>query len=156
MRILLFPFLLIASSLFAQVQPPPPAPQQATEVTVEPDPDAVPEAASDAPQETLTVVEQMPELPGGQQAMMTYLVKHMRYPQDCIENEIEGKVFIGFVVDTAGMITDVDVLRGVRDCPAMDKEAARVVKSMPNWTPGRQNGKPVRVRMTVPVMFKLN
>jgi len=155
MRFLLPPFLLITSNLFAQVQPPPPDQPQPTEVTVEPGPDAVPGTATHAPQETLTVVEQMPEFPGGQQAMMTYLVKHMRYPQDCIENEIEGKVFIGFVVDTAGMITDVDVLRGVRDCPAMDQEAERVVKSMPSWTPGRQNGKPVRVRMTIAVTFKL-
>lgn len=155
MRILLLPFLLLASSLIAQEQPPPPPRSEPIEVTAEPGDDAVP-VVTDAPQEPLTVAEQMPEFPGGQQAMMAYMVKHMRYPQDCIESEIEGKVFMGFVVGGDGLITDVKVMRGVPACPAMDKEAARVVQSMPNWTPGRQNGRPVAVRMVVPVVFKLN
>jgi protein TonB len=125
------------------------------EVTAAPGNDAVPMQA-DALQEPLVVAEQMPEFPGGQQAMMTYMVKHMRYPQECIESEVQGKVFVGFVVGREGLITDVKVLRGVPGCPALEKEAVRVVKTMPNWTPGQQNGKPVPVRMTIPVVFKLD
>ena len=117
--------------------------------------EAIPVDATDAPQEPLTVVEQMPEFPGGQQAMMTYLVKNIHYPQECIEAEVEGKVFIAFVVDQEGRITEVKVLRGVPACPALQVEAMRVVRSMPKWIPGQQNGKPVPVRMTIPVVFKL-
>lgn len=154
MRLLLLPIFLLSSGLFAQGQPPPPPRSEPMEVTVEPGNDAVP-LEVDAPQEPLTIAEQMPEFPGGQQAMMTYLVKYLKYPQECIENEVEGKVFVGFVVGREGLITDVKVLRGVPGCPALEKEAVRVVKTMPNWHPGQQNGKPVPVQMTVPVVFKL-
>lgn len=154
MRFSLLPLLLVTSGLFAQEQPPPPPRSEPVEVTAEPWNDAVP-VAPDAPQEPLTVAEQMPEFPGGQQAMMTYLVKNLRYPQECVESEVEGKVFVGFIVGREGLITDVKVLRGVPGCPALEKEALRVVRSMPNWTPAQQNGKPVPVQMTVPVVFKL-
>lgn len=154
MRLLLLPIFLLSSGLFAQGQPPPPPRSEPMEVTVEPGNDAVP-LEVDAPQEPLTIAEQMPEFPGGQQAMMTYLVKNLKYPQECVESEVEGKVFVGFVVGREGLITDVKVLRGVPGCPALEKEAVRVVKTMPNWHPGQQNGKPVPVQMTVPVVFKL-
>jgi len=154
MRLLLLPTLLLSSSLFAQEQPPPPPRSEPMEVTAEPGNDAVPVEA-DEPQEPLTIAEQMPEFPGGQQAMMTYLVKYLKYPQECIESEVEGKVFVGFVVGREGLITEVKVLRAVPGCPALEKEAVRVVKTMPNWHPGRQNGELVPVRMTIPVVFKL-
>jgi periplasmic protein TonB len=155
--LLLLSFLSIGSGVFAQdtlpiapIDPLPPGEIidiETPKIMVEP---------ADVPQEPLAYAEQMPEFPGGQEAMMAYMVRNMHYPQECIENEVEGKVFMGFVVDLEGGITEVKVMRGVRDCPALDKEALRVVSSMPKWTPGRQNGQPVRVRMTVPVMFKLN
>lgn len=155
MRLLHLPFVLLASSLFAQDQPPPPPRVEPIEVTTDPGNDAVPVEA-DAPQEPLTFAEQMPEFPGGQQAMMTYLGKNIRYPEECKEAGVDGRVFIAFVVDREGLVTEVKVLRGVPACPALDREATRAVTTMPKWTPGRQNGQPVSVRMTIPVMFKLD
>ena len=164
MRLLFLPFVLLASSLFAQVQPPPireEAPPVDIEriepmegVTDDHGPEAIP-ADADAVQEPLTFAEQMPEFPGGQQAMMTYLSKSIRYPEECKEAGVDGRVFIAFVVDREGLVTEVKVLRGVPACPALDREATRAVKAMPKWTPGRQNEQPVSVRMTIPVMFKL-
>jgi protein TonB len=154
MRLLLLPILLLTSRLFAQDQTPLPPRSEPMEVTIEPGNDAVPDE-TDAPQEPLTIAEQMPEFPGGQQAMMSYLVKYLKYPQECVESEVEGKVFVGFIVGREGLITEVKVLRAVPGCPALEKEAVRVVKTMPNWHPGRQNGELVPVRMTIPVVFKL-
>jgi outer membrane biosynthesis protein TonB len=131
MRILLLPFLLQASILFAQEQPPSPpvvspVPREVTMEGERDGPETIP-AGVDAPQEVLHFAEQMPEFPGGQQAMMTYLVKNLKYPQECVESEVEGKVFVGFVVGREGIITDVKVLRGVPGCPALEKEAVPVV-----------------------------
>jgi len=98
-------------------------------------------------------VEKMPEFPGGMQALMKYLSSNINYPQDAIETGIYGRVYISFVVEKDGSITDVQVTRSVH--PSLDKEAARVVKNMPKWAPGKQLNKPVRVRYTLPVNFRL-
>lgn len=157
MRLLLLPFVLLVSSLFAQV--PPPTVIERVEpmegVKDDPGPEAPP-VISDAPNEPLTFAEQMPEFPGGQQVMMTYLGKNILYPEECKEAGVDGRVFIAFVVDREGLVNEVKVLRGVPECSALDREATRAVKAMPKWTPGRQNGQPVSVRMTIPVMFKLD
>lgn len=100
------------------------------------------------------VVEQMPEFPnGGMAGLMQFLSKNIKYPTIAQENGIQGRVTVQFVVNKDGSIVDAKVLRGVD--PYLDKEALRVVNSMPKWKPGMQRGKPVRVKYTVPVMFRL-
>ena len=99
------------------------------------------------------VVEQMPQFPGGPQALFEYLSKNIKYPVVAEENGIQGRVIVTFVVERDGSITDVKVAKSVD--PSLDKEAQRVVKSMPHWIPGKQNGSAVRVKYTVPVTFKL-
>ena len=98
-------------------------------------------------------VEQMPSFPGGMGALMSWLSQNIKYPVIAAENGVEGRVTVQFVVEKDGSITDVKVAKSVD--PLLDKEATRVIKSMPHWTPGRQNGSPVRVKYTVPVTFKL-
>ena len=100
------------------------------------------------------VVETMPEFPGGQQALFKYLSENVKYPVIAQENGIQGRVICQFVVNKDGSIVDVEVVRSGGD-PSLDKEAIRVIKSMPNWKPGKQRGKAVRVKYTVPVNFKL-
>ena len=99
------------------------------------------------------VVEQMPQFPGGDAALMQYLSSHIKYPVVAEENGIQGRVVCTFVVERNGSITDVRVVKSVD--PSLDKEAVRVIKSMPNWIPGKQNGSAVRVKYTVPVTFRL-
>ncbi len=101
-----------------------------------------------------TFVEQMPEFPGGEDEMRKYLAQNVVYPVVAQENGISGTVFITFVVGIDGTISQVKVARGFdKYC---DEEAVRVVKEMPHWKPGRQNGKPVYVQYTVPIRFELN
>jgi len=100
------------------------------------------------------VVEKMPEFPGGQQALFKYLSENVKYPVIAQENGIQGRVICQFVVNRDGSIVDVEVVRSGGD-PSLDKEAVRVIKSMPKWKAGQQRGKPVRVKYTVPVNFKL-
>lgn len=97
-------------------------------------------------------VNQMPSFPGGQAAMMSYLSKNTKYPALARKNEIQGRVVCTFVVERDGSITDIQVSRGVD--PSLDKEAIRVLSSMPHWIPGKQNGKVVRVKCSVPVTFR--
>ena len=99
------------------------------------------------------VVEQMPQFPGGPNALFEYLSKNIKYPVVAEENGIQGRVIVTFVVERDGSITDVKVAKSVD--PSLDKEAMRVVKSMPHWIPGKQNGSAVRVKYTVPVTFRL-
>ena len=111
-----------------------------------------------APKEEVTnkvfdVVEVMPSYPGGQGALLSYLSTHVKYPVVAQENGVQGRVTVSFVVERDGSITDVHVVRSVD--PSLDREAARVVSSMPNWQPGKQNGSAVRVKFNVPVQFKL-
>lgn len=99
------------------------------------------------------VVEEMPSFREGQAALMQYLAKNMKYPLIPQEQGIQGKVIIQFVVDKDGSIADPVVVRSVD--PYLDKEALRVVSGMPKWNPGKQRNKPVRVKFTVPVTFRL-
>ena len=100
------------------------------------------------------VVEQMPEVPGGMQALMKYLQQNINYPRISRENGSQGRSFIAFVVNTDGSIQDVEVMKSSSDV-YLDKEAVRVVTGMPKWNPGKQAGKAVRVRFTLPVTFRL-
>ena len=117
-------------------------------------------APVEAPQEeeeeevVFVIVESMPEFPGGQQALFKYLSENVKYPVIAQENGIQGRVICQFVVNKDGSIVDVEVVRSGGD-PSLDKEAVRVIKSMPKWKPGKQRGKAVRVKYTVPVNFKL-
>ena len=118
------------------VPPPPPKPK-VEEVT----------------EEIFVVVEEQPEFPGGNTAMMKFLSDNIKYPVIAQENGIQGRVITNFVVERDGSITDVQVVRGVD--PSLDKEAVRVIQSMPKWKPGKQRGSTVRVRFTLPVVFRL-
>lgn len=100
------------------------------------------------------VVEQMPSFPGGISGLRTYLNQNTRYPAEAQENCVQGRVVVSFVVGKDGHISDVTVLRSVD--PSLDKEAVRVIRNMPRWTPGKQGGEPVKVRYNVPVSFRLN
>ncbi|MDD4778609.1 MAG: energy transducer TonB [Fermentimonas sp.] len=118
------------------VPPPPPQPKK-EEVT----------------EEIFVVVEEQPEYPGGNAAMMQFLSDNIRYPVIAQENGIQGRVICNFVVERDGSITDVQVVRGVD--PSLDREAVRVIQQMPRWKPGKQRGQAVRVRFTLPVVFRL-
>lgn len=155
--------------------PPPPAVQEvevlnvvednveteSIEINTEDDKEEVVIAAPvEAPEEEeeeeviFVVVESMPEFPGGQQALFKFLSENVKYPVIAQENGIQGRVICQFVVNKDGSIVDVEVVRSGGD-PSLDKEAVRVIKSMPKWKPGKQRGKAVRVKYTVPVNFKL-
>lgn len=98
-------------------------------------------------------VEKMPEYPGGDAALLKWISEHINYPTIAAENGIQGRVSCSFVIERDGSVTDVQVVRPVD--PNLDKEAIRVLKSMPKWKPGEQRGKPVRVKYSLPVRFKL-
>ena len=120
-------------------------PQEYDYVVVEPEPE---------PDEVFMVVEDQPEFPGGTAALLEYLRKNIKYPAICRENNIQGKVIVTFVVNKDGSIVDIEVIKSVN--PSLDKEAIRVISQMPKWKPGSQRGKPVRVKYSVPVNFRLN
>ena len=124
----------------AQIQtytPPPPPKQEEEEAT----------------EEIFVVVEDQPEFPGGMSALMKFLGDNIKYPVITQENGIQGRVITNFVVERDGSITDVQVVRG--EDPSLDREAVRVIQTMPKWKPGQQRGKAVRVRFTLPVVFRL-
>ena len=98
-------------------------------------------------------VEQMPEFPGGMPAMIDFLQTNLKYPEDAIKQKVSGRVMVMFVVETDGSLSNVRVARKV--FPSLDAEAVRVVKTMPKWKPGKENGRPVRVNFTLPVVFTL-
>ena len=125
----------VRSDIAVAAPPPPPAPK--------------PEVSN----KVFDVVEEMPSFPGGQGALMSYLSSNIKYPVVAQENGVQGRVIVAFVVERDGSITDVKVARSVD--PSLDREAQRVVKSMPKWKPGKQNGSAVRVKYTVPVVFRL-
>ena len=104
-------------------------------------------------QQVFDVVEQMPEYPGGIQALLDYLMESVKYPEDAEKQKIEGRVIAIFVVETDGSISNVEVVKPV--FPSLDAEAVRVLSAMPKWTPGKQSGKAVRVKYTVPINFQL-
>ena len=125
----------VRSDIAVAAPPPPPAPK--------------PEVAN----KVFDVVEEMPSFPGGQAALMSFLSSNIKYPVVAQENGVQGRVIVGFVVERDGSITDVKVMRSVD--PSLEREAQRVVKAMPRWKPGKQNGSAVRVKYTVPVVFRL-
>jgi protein TonB len=105
-------------------------------------------------QEILSVVEEMPQFPGGEKALYAYISKEFKYPELAKEHGISGTVYVTFVIQADGTITNPKVIRGIGG--GCDEEAIRIVKGMPNWTPGRQGGKPVRVQYNLPIRFKLD
>lgn len=116
------------------------------------------EKVEEKPKEDLSrkvfdVVEKMPSYPGGNGALQKWLASNITYPAAAAENGVEGRVIVAFVVETDGSVSDVRIARGVD--PSLDREALSVVKRMPKWIPGMQNGSPVRVKFNVPVTFKL-
>ena len=125
----------VRSEIAVAAPPPPPAPK--------------PEVAT----KVFDVVEEMPSFPGGSAALMSYLSSNTKYPVVAQENGVQGRVIVSFVVERDGSISDVKVARSVD--PSLDREAQRVVKSMPKWKPGKPNGSAVRVKYTVPVVFRL-
>ena len=125
----------VRNDIAVAAPPPPPAPK--------------PEVAN----KVFDVVEEMPSFPGGQGALMSFLSSNIKYPVVAQENGVQGRVIVGFVVERDGSITDVKVMRSVD--PSLDREAQRVVRAMPRWKPGKQNGSAVRVKYTVPVVFRL-
>ncbi len=131
--------------------------------TVQGDPDGVDESliegtgnvvVDDAPEQIFTVVEQMPSFPGGEKVLMEYLAKNTQYPPVARENDIEGQVYVEFVIDKEGNVTNARIARGVDRY--LDKEALRVINSMPKWKAGKQNGREVSVKFVVPIKFVLN
>jgi protein TonB len=111
------------------------------------------EDEEESEQQIFTVVEDMPIFPGGDAELLRYLNTSPKYPVIAQENGIQGRVTVTFVVDKDGVVRDAEIVRGVD--PSLDKEALRVITAMPRWTPGKQRGKPVRVKFTVPVTFRL-
>ncbi len=116
-------------------------------------PVAAPKVVEEDDQVIFQVVETMPTFPGGDQALFKFLSDNIRYPVIAQENGIQGRVICQFVVNRDGSIVDVEVVRSVD--PSLDREAIRVIRSMPNWKPGMQRGKAVRVKYTLPVNFRL-
>ena len=104
-------------------------------------------------QEIFKIAEEMPAFPGGEAKLMEYVAKNVKYPQIARETGVQGRVYVNFVVEPDGSVSNVSVLRGIGG--GCDEEAIRVVKSMPKWKPGKQRGKAVRVSYMLPVNFKL-
>ena len=148
--------------------PPPPPPPEVIEIVedeveieneieiedTESDEDEIIEIEEEDDEEFFMVVENMPEFPGGDLGLMKYIQKNVRYPAIAKEYNITGKVYVQFIVDKTGSVTNVNVVRGVDK--NLDAEAVRVVKSLPKYKPGKQRGKPVRVMFTIPINFTLN
>lgn len=150
------PWLLLfalSELVSAAAQTSPAAPAHIDGEPISPGTVAVPMAADT--NQVFTVLEKNAEFPGGQAAMMEYLRKNIHYPEEEKEAEIEGKVFLQFVVRRDGSVSDVRVLRGVPGGTGLDREAIRAVKSMPRWSPGEMNGAQVNAQVSLPIMFKL-
>ena len=103
-------------------------------------------------QKVFDVVEQMPEFPGGMEALFKYMAENMKYPEDAKKQQVEGRVLVQFIVETDGSVSNTEVL--MRVFPSLDAEAVRVISGMPKWIPGKQNGTVVRVKYTIPVSFR--
>jgi TonB family protein len=149
---LIFISLLINIALYGQN--PPPKNWKVQEVNKKSGENSIQQKDTTDP-EIYTVVEQMAQYPGGTGEMMKYIQKNIHYPAKERDAGIEGKCFIKFVVEMNGSISNVEVLKGVPNGSGCDNEAVRVIKSMPNWIPGTQNGQRVRVYFNVPIIFRL-
>ena len=101
-----------------------------------------------------TISSIQPQFPGGQEALNAFLSEHLRYPQEARDSNIQGTVWVSFIIDTIGAVSDVEVVRGVHF--SLDKEAVRVIEMMPNWIPGKSRNRPVRVQFHIPVSFHSN
>ena len=111
------------------------------------------EEAEEIEEEIFTVVETQPQFPGGEDSLYSFIYTNLRYPQEAIDNGIEGNVYITFAIEKDGSITNIKILRDIGyGCGA---EAVRVLKMMPKWIPGSQRGKPVRVQFNIPIKFEL-
>ena len=131
-------------------------PQQ-TETAAPDASDTATETAAPAPTPTdsvYEVAEVMPEFPGGTQALFKFISENLEYPQHAIDGQIEGRVVVQFVVDKTGKVGNIQVVRSIDKL--LDQAAIDVVRALPAWKPGMQNGKPVNVRYTLPVSFKLS
>ncbi len=104
-------------------------------------------------EEIFMVVEEMPAFPGGDTALANYLYRNIEYPAEAVENGTEGKVYVSFMVAKDGKIKNVRILRGIGH--GCDEEALRVIRAMPDWKPGKQRGKPVRVQVNLPIVFEM-
>ena len=125
-------------------------------IKLEPKKEAAPPAFPFPPRQMEPAVDApdvQAEFPGGQQALMTWLSQNMHYPEEAVEANAQGRVLVGFIINQDGSIDEVKVVRSVH--PALDEEAMRVVKSMPKWTPGKKDGKIVRVSYTLPITFRM-
>ena len=159
--LLLSAFIASAFSVNAQEVPPPPPPPvlEIEEVEGEEEIMEVIELETEMPEsavedEVFTIVEEMPEFPGGNDAMYAFINENINYPEEAQKDKIQGVVYVKFIVRKDGSIDEnVNVVRGVH--PLLDTEAQRVVRSMPDWKPGMQRGKPVSVYFTLPIRFKL-
>ena len=144
---------LLGANQVALAQQPDPQRMDTTEVILEGC--VVPEMGEvgNPEHEVYQIVEQMPEFPNGQEALMLYIAKQIKYPAEAKKAGAQGRVFVGFIVEPDGSLSDFKVLRGIGY--GCDEEALRLVKSMPKWKPGMQRGKAVRVQYLVPVNFRL-
>lgn len=115
-----------------------------------------PEMVTMAEEHIYLDVDEMAIFPGGREELDKYLAKNLRYPENAIKNEIEGKCYLRFVVEKNGQISDIKVERGVPNCPECDQEAKRLVRSFPNWIPAKVNGEAVRSYFDLPVVFRLD
>ena len=104
-------------------------------------------------EDVFDIVEQMPEYPGGMQALFEFLKENIKYPEDAQKQKVEGRVLVKFVVETDGSISNIEVAKNA--FPSLDAEAERVVRIMPKWTPGKQKGQVVRVKFMLPINFSL-
>ena len=152
MKHILFLFTLVYSTLsFAQKDT---IVEQIRDTRIGEDAPVLGETPSIMPaQAVFKIVEQMPQYPGGDDAMMKFIQKNIKYPDLERESDIQGRVVLGFIVNVDGSLSDITVRKSVSH--GLDKEAIRVVKLMPNFIPGRQQGKAVRVQYMLPIMFKL-
>ena len=124
-----------------------------SEITTETVDSATPSASDQAESPVLEAAEIMPEFPGGTKALLDSIAKNLKYPPKAINSRTEGRVILQFVIDKQGKVTDVQVMRGVT--PDLDQAAIDVMRSLPDWKPGMQDGKPVNVKYTMPIVFKL-
>ena len=112
------------------------------------------DGGDDGGDEIYYVVEVQPEFPGGQQAMLQWINNHMQYPQAALDQGIQGRVYVQFVVEKNGSLTNIKVLRNIDT--SLSNEAIRLVQTMPRWTPGYKDGQPVRCQVTIPITFKID
>jgi protein TonB len=147
MKKALFLFLFTATISIAHGQqsttPPPPLPAM----------HADPDAGTVDTNKIFKPVDQEPTFPGGMAKLYQYILKNVKYPKEALENKVQGKVLVGFVIEKDGTLIDINVEKSLS--PETDAEALRLIKNCPKWRPGALNGKPVRVRYIIPINFEL-